>query len=227
MADGRAAMCRPCKRSDDHSREPGAVDLRAPAAVSASKARNLAPPTGDSPSAAPAPPKRRGGVPSTITPELITEICGVLERGHTRRVAARMAGVLEDTLAKWIQRGEELRGEGKPGPTRDLFEAVLLAEGRGEYSLVELVKTASEIDPHNAKWLLERRYSTGLETWSRKEQVTLATGDKPLEVNVLRELLAKKLDAFDRSEPAAAPPVAPPPPAPDPGPAPPVPGGPS
>lgn len=178
MADGRAAYCRPCKRLVERERKNPPSKKS-----SSSKPKNL---TAGQPI-----PRKPGarGPPSTITPELIEQLCEPLRRGHSRRASAKRLGVLEDTFAQWMKRGSEETS----GPTRELYLAVTAAEGEGEYTLLEKVREAAEIDPHQARWMLERRYSQGAETWVRKEHIDVTAGPEMPEVSVVRELLFTRL----------------------------------
>lgn len=189
LADGRGAYCRPCKRAADR----GEKSPKARGKLQAPKAEILA-----------VPPTKPGarGPPSTITPELIEELCTVLRRGHTRRAAARKCGVLEDTFASWMKRG----AEDKSGAARELYYAVSEAEGEGEFALLEIVRDGAAIDPQQARWILERRYSQGTETWVRKEHIDVTTGPEMPEVSVVRELLFSRLKGLGGG---STPPVAP------------------
>jgi hypothetical protein len=178
-ADGLSLYCRRCKR--ESSKKPAAKASKAPE-LSDSKSEFLT---------VPVPRPRRPGPPSTITPALVEQICTPLRRGHTRRVAARLAGVDEDTLAQWIKRGREENS----GPARELLDSVLAAEAHGEHLHVERVIEAGEIDPTHSRWFLERRYSQGTETWARKEHLDVSTNEV-MDASAARELLTKKLLAL-------------------------------
>lgn len=181
LADGLAAYCRQCKREADRERRhPKLAEPPASKAASAPKPKTLTPKL------------RRGGRPSTITPELIEAICAKLRRGHSRRVAARAAGINEDTLAQWCHRGRE--APEPDAPTRVLLEAVLEAEGQGIEVLEQYVLDGAEIDPHMAMRALERRSP---EDWARRERVELSnSNDKPMEVDDLRRLVIERLTKY-------------------------------
>jgi transposase-like protein len=180
MADGLAVYCRSCKRESARVVAKGTTPepkLQAP------KPKNLA-----------VPAKGRRGPVSGITPELTDALCEHLRRGHTRRAAARKAGVNEDTLASWLKRG----AEEKTGEAKALRDAVLEAEGEGEFQCFELIREAAELDPVQARWILERRYSLGAENWARKEHIEVAAGPTMPEVTLVRELLTKRLEGLIR-----------------------------
>lgn len=190
LADGLGAYCRPCKRAADR----GGKSQKASEKPQAPKAEILS-----------APARKPGarGPKSSITTELIEQLCEVLRRGHTRRAAARKCGVLEDTLASWMKRG----GEDKSGPARELYCAVSEAEGEGEFALLELVREGAEIDAQQARWILERRYSQGTETWVRKEHIDVTHGPEMPEVSVVRELLFSRLKGLGGGAPTPAAPL--------------------
>src|SRR5574343_1293957 len=89
----------------------------------------------------------------------------------------------------------------------DLSRAVIEAEGEGEFSLLEIVRASAEIDSQQAKWILERRYSQGEETWVRKEHIDLSTGPEMPEVSVVRELILAKLKGLSGSAAPSQPPA--------------------
>lgn len=184
LADGLALYCRGCKRAADRDHRNGGPPKR----PSAEKPKSSTP---EILADGVLPPKRRGPA-STITKQLIADLVAVLERGHTRRAAARRCSISEDTFATWMKRG----GEDRHGPARELHDAVLEAEGEGELRLLELVRTAAEIDVHQARWILERRYSLGAETWARKEHLDVSTSTQTMDVSVVRELVLKRLEGL-------------------------------
>ncbi|GMV19013.1 MAG: hypothetical protein AMXMBFR56_72370 [Polyangiaceae bacterium] len=171
MADGLAAYCRPCKREADRGTPRREISGASKEPVSEK---------GEEPR------KYLRGRPSKLTPEVIEKLCSALARNHSRRAAAAHAGISESTLHQWLSDAVDETS----GPKRDLLLAVQWAEGDGEFRLVEQMNAAAEIDPVHTRWLLERRYSMD---WARREAVSVEVDAKPLEVNVVRELLAKRI----------------------------------
>jgi hypothetical protein len=182
MADGLAAYCRPCKREADRG----------------APKREVSPPSKVDPRQNPeeAPRRYLGGRPSKLTPEVIEKLCTALARNHSRRAACAHAGIDERTFQRWMADAVDEPS----GLKRDLLLAVQWAEGDGEYRLVEQLNAAAEIDPVHTRWLLERRYSLD---WARREAVSVDVDAKPLEVSVVRELLAKRIAGMVQ-RPAAA-----------------------
>jgi hypothetical protein len=165
----------------------------------------LPPPGPEVPSASTATPgKNPGGRPTSLTPEVIAAVVGVLERGHTRRAAAAMAGITDRALRRWLANAQE---DDATELELELLQEVEHAEGVGEHTLVELVRESAAIDPNAAKWLLERRHS---QDWARKESLSVTSGDKPADLGALRERISLKINALiaARAEPTADAPAA-------------------
>jgi transposase-like protein len=179
-ADGRFTYCKPCKRAGERERR----------ARPKGRPKDPGPGPGASkPTPAAIPPKRSGPA-SKLTSQLIAEVCEVLGRGHTRRAAAAWVGLGQSTLRQWLANAQE---DGATDLERQLLREVERAEGVGEHTLVELVRDAAAIDPQMAKWLLERRHSMD---WARREAVTITTDDKPADVQMLHEIICKRIDAM-------------------------------
>lgn len=190
LADGLGAYCRACKRDvDREQRRP--TRERGPSSAP--------PPVKDETPEVLAPPPRKGGRPSSITPELITAICRPLRKGHSRRVASRVAGINEDTLATWMLRGREAKDPA--APTKQLYDAVIEAEGEGLMSLEQKALDGADIDHVQALRLLERRDP---ETWARREPKAAESDDKHMEVEDVRRLLTERLTKFLEPPPSAA-----------------------
>jgi len=98
------------------------------------------------------------GRPSKATPETLTALLAIVEKGVTLRTAADAIGVARQTLWEW---------------RRDPAFLTLLraARAKGEIALVERVTT----DPENsrgAQIILERSY---FERWRRRTETTVKT----------------------------------------------------
>lgn len=201
LADGLSAYCRACKRDDDRARRRGGAQAEPTEKPQAPSAEVLA---------VPPPAKRRArgarGPEARITPDIIDAVCEPLRKGHSRRVAARCAGINEDTLASWMLRGREAKDPA--APTRELYDAVLEAEGEGLRSLEEKAIGGAEIDHVQALRLLERRDP---ETWARREPKAAEGESNQMEIADVRKLLTERLNRFIElpPEPPPAPPGAP------------------
>jgi len=207
LADGFAAMCRDCRRkSDKEAKRPKGEKPPTEVSDDRGDSLTLAPARAeekpDEPQAPPMRPPPRGPA-SSITPAIIESLSETLSRGHTRRVAALRAGVDEDTLAKWMQRGKE--EQNPDAPTRRVYDAVKAAEAHGEFRFAELAFQDAAIDPRSAMRVLERRYG---KEWARRQELTLNDGDddKPEVENVRAQLREKllKLGAATLTVAAAA-----------------------
>ena len=201
LADGLGAYCRPCKRlADREQRRPQSAREESPPKARRG-AEKLQAPTAEILTVPPLP----RGPRNTLTPELVERICEPLRSGHSRRVAARKAGINEDTLAVWMHRGRESKDP--LAPTRSLYDAVLEAEGIGLGSLEEKALAGAEIDHVQALRLLKRRDP---ETWARREVKAEANDPNQMEIDDVRKLLTERLNRFlDAAAPAASPAVTP------------------
>lgn len=192
LADGLGAYCRACKRDADREQHRPTRERKTQSSSIAVK--------DETPEILAAPEARKGGRPSSITPELIAAICRPLRKGHSRRVASRVAGINEDTLATWMLRGREAKEP--TAPTRQLYDAVLEAEGEGLMTLEQKAIDGAEIDHVQALRLLERRDP---ESWARREPKPADSDSKHMEVDDVRRLLTERLTKFLESPPSAAP----------------------
>ena len=136
-ADGRYNYCRPCKRAGERERRARPV-VRGAAPSSTSHHPAPAPP----PAASKPPRGKKMGRPTILTAEVIDQVSATLERGHTRRAAAAVAGVAERSLRQWLANAAE---DDASLMERELEAAVELAEGKGEYTLAEIVRNAVEV----------------------------------------------------------------------------------
>ena len=89
-----------------------------------------------------------------------------------------------------MHRGSEA-AEGMP--TRQLFEAVVEAEGVGIENLEGIVLNGSRTDPLLALRVLERRSP---EDWARRERIELSTAEKPMDTDELRKLILERLEKY-------------------------------
>lgn len=200
MADGRAAYCRPCKRAGERDRARG-VKGRPPMERMPKEpppASEGAPVSG--PPEARKPARNLGGRPTKLTPELIDQVVEELEEGFPLSVAAARVCVGESTLRRWLQDGREEDGSQLE---KALVMAVQAASAVGHRKLVRTLVQAAEIDPNQARWLLERRWP---EDWGRRDVLTVSNEEKPADLQMLREVLGKRIDALVAARAVEAPP---------------------
>jgi hypothetical protein len=128
-----------------------------------------------------------------ITDALIDLTSGFIRQtGATRRAAARMARVSENTFKGWLREAGDLKDDNDP--RRRLLFAIETAEGEAEYALTEAYWAGASVDPQVAQRFLERRFSRGDEKWARTEHLTVSDGDAaPMEMVDARKLLSEKL----------------------------------
>lgn len=176
LVAGRGIYCRACKRASDRRRRRGGAEQAAP--LVSKPGEKL-------------PTRKRFGRPSTLTPEVIAAICEPLRQGHSRRVSARVAGVNEDMLANWMMRGRDAKDE--TAPTRQLYHAVLEAEGVGLSTLETRALAGADVDHVQALRLLERRDP---ETWGRHQAKAASDAEPRMDLDDLRKLLAERLARF-------------------------------
>jgi hypothetical protein len=109
-------------------------------------------------------PTRRAGRGRTVglTPRIQQIIRDAIAAGNYQKVAAQAAGISEDTLMKWRQRGR--RGV---EPYASLEKAIEVADQDCEMTLVAKVMGATDKDWRAAAMMLERKYP---ERWSKMRE---------------------------------------------------------
>lgn len=95
-----------------------------------------------------------------LTPELQAEIVGYIRMGHFTQVAARLGGISESTLYRWLERGRNA----KSGRYREFWEAIETAKAFAEARYLETVRDIAQDQRHKdrlkaATWWLERRHA--------------------------------------------------------------------
>src|SRR5262245_35285973 len=86
--------------------------------------------------------------PTKYTPERRQRLCDALAAGNTRRAACAVAGISDETLARWL------------GRYVDFVEAVQKAEGDAEQRYVAIIDRAAQDGTWQAAaWWLERRHA--------------------------------------------------------------------
>lgn len=98
--------------------------------------------------------------PSKLTPNIQARVVAVLENAGTRTLAAKAAGVDPVTLKRWTRWGDAGRE-----PYSTFSEAVRMAEGKAEASMLACIVRAAPEDWRAASWVLERRWP---KAWGRR-----------------------------------------------------------
>lgn len=139
---------------------------------------------------------------STLTPNMLMNLCDQLRKGHFPETAAALCGITKATFIKWIRRASE---PGAPKIYRDLALAVERAQAESEARELEIIRIVSQgyrpkydadgklimagRNPNwqAAAWLLERRFP---KKWGKKEHVELSSADAdggPLDLDKVRK----------------------------------------
>jgi len=105
------------------------------------------------------------GRPTSLTPEVQTQIVNMIRAGNYNVVAAEFVGIAEATFYNWLKRGRE----GEP-LYLEFLEAIKKAESESEAFRVEKIITASRQQWQAAAWWLERKMP---EKWARKDYMII------------------------------------------------------
>jgi len=121
---------------------------------------------------------KKGGRPSSFTPERTRKVLEAIRAGATYIRAAERASIDYTTLRGWIKRGEAV----KKGPYFEFFKAVKKAEEDREETLLQNIIDAGRDPAHwqAGAWVLER---TNPGKFGRRERMEV-TGKEggPIEV---------------------------------------------
>lgn len=115
---------------------------------------------------------------TVLTKERRQRIVEGIEKGFTRSLAARYAGISESTLYKWLADGRERK---TPAAT-ELAEAVTRAELASIAKHVGNIENAGSGDWRASAWLLERRHRDEFGKTVVEQRHTNADGTGPVEV---------------------------------------------
>jgi hypothetical protein len=121
-------------------------------------------------------PKRKvkasPGRTARLTQRIQEIICEVIAKGNYQRVAAQAAGISEETLQKWRQRGR--RGI---EPYATLERAIEQTDRDCESALVAKVIAATSADWRAAALMLERKYPERWSRWRERAAFESPSGD--------------------------------------------------
>ena len=124
------------------------------------------------------------GRPLKLTKELQDRVCSYLRAGNYIETACKAAGIVKETLYRWLKRAAAGDGE----PFEGFREAVEAAQAQAEVRGVALVSKAGQEDWRAAAWMLERKFPKRWGTIQRHE-IGLSDEDK-------QETAATILSAF-------------------------------
>jgi len=108
----------------------------------------------------------KAGRPSKLTPELINEVCTLIEGGNYIDVAVACVGIDRSTFFKWVQSG----AKAKSGIKKEFCDRIKIAQAKGETKSVALVHKAGKVSWQAAMTHLERRHP---DRWARKDFLTV------------------------------------------------------
>jgi transposase-like protein len=109
--------------------------------------------------------------PRKLNPATAKVIVTAVRAGAHRETAARLAGIDQSTLWRWLQQGKEDLEAKRQTACRRLHEQV--EEGEASFTLRALHQiqmSAAAGDPKSAMWLLERRDPA---RWGRSDRLSL------------------------------------------------------
>jgi hypothetical protein len=107
-----------------------------------------------------------------LTPRIQEIICEVIAAGNYQKLAAQAAGISQETLQKWRQRG---RRDIEPYAT--LERAIEQADRDCESALVAKVMAATSDDWRAAALMLERKYPERWSRWRERAAFESASGE--------------------------------------------------
>lgn len=97
------------------------------------------------------------GRPPKLTPEMIEQVCDLLIEGSTIAGAARLTGISESTIYRWLAMG---KSEGTEPIYVELVARVGEAIESSEFELLQRMRIAGSKPDHwrATAWMLERRF---------------------------------------------------------------------
>ena len=105
------------------------------------------------------------GRPNGLTPEIQNTIISTIKAGNYLEAACGQAGVTQQTVYGWLQRGEA--GE---EPYREFFELLTRAQSESEREAVKAIKDRFGDDLKAPMWWLERRFPR---RWGKQQRIDL------------------------------------------------------
>ncbi|MDP8901552.1 MAG: hypothetical protein M3N33_10520 [Actinomycetota bacterium] len=110
-----------------------------------------------------------------------------MREGHYAKTAAETSGITEQTLYKWLKKGED--AERYPGHAAFL-EAYRKAEATAEEKAITAIRAAFPDDWRAAMTYLERRHPG---RWAKRQYLDVTSKEQPIRtVEVLRTVRANR-----------------------------------
>ena len=124
-------------------------------------------------------------------PQLVDELCELLEQGVPQSAAAPTVGISRDSLQTWKARGQTARQQLTDGQKVDPNELTYLdfsdrieaarAKAETKYTLY-VSRAAAGGDVRAAMWWLDRARP---ERWAQRQQHELSGGDDPIRIELV------------------------------------------
>lgn len=151
-------------------------------------------------------PRKRLGRKTILTPQLQTELLGMLSTGAYIEHACQAASISVANYYNWMNWGEDyaqaLETDEKPNPKHrvyfEFFEAVMRVRSRVATRVSGLVLKAAERDWKAGAWWLERSFP---EAWGRQRVEVSGPDGEPIDVRGSTSNVVIMLPHNGRDEP--------------------------
>lgn len=121
--------------------------------------------------------------PTTLTYDMITDICKYIRQGNYDSTSALAVGVSPDLLSLWKSKGRKARKDNISNIYRELFERMMIAGAKAEIDMVAIIRT----EPKGDRFLLSRRFR---ERWMNELNVNMSP----------QEIIVTYAEGIDESE---------------------------
>ncbi len=114
-------------------------------------------------------PKKKGGRPTKLTPEVQEQVCTAIRAGNTFEAAAAYGGISPASFYSYMDKGRQSYEKGKRRTKfTEFLEEVTRAKSTAEVALVANINKAGDKDWRAHAFLLERRNP---EDWGRRDRI--------------------------------------------------------
>jgi len=133
----------------------------------------------------------RKGRRSRLTKRLTDDICGLVERGATEKIAYTALRVPHRTFYRWKAKGRDDAEADKKTAYAQFYDALEPATAQFEITHIENIAKASKASWQASAWLLERKYP---ERYARRQTIDMVM-DWPIAKRTL-DLIKDQLVTF-------------------------------
>lgn len=117
----------------------------------------------------PSKPKKKGGRPTKLTPEVQEEVCTAIRAGNTFEASAAYGGISPASFYSYMDKGRQSYEKGKRRTKfTEFLEEVTRAKSTAEVALVANINKAGKRDWRAHAFLLERRNPVD---WGRQDRI--------------------------------------------------------